>query len=467
MHTSLRNTGARPNMRNNHTWTHAKPDSHEQDSWLHNVGSRLVARLQHAAVRSVEYSRPNMPAAALVAIVAFPLYYLIWGFVFPQPYENLPLRLLGMVLALPLLFVNHLPAILDRYLPFYWHFVLCYSMPFFFTFMMLKNDMSLVWSLSSIAIFALLVLLIIDWLMLLFIVSIGYGLAWLCFSLGGNHLEAGLSSYLAQLSIYLFVLITGSVLNYTSELVNQKKMEAIAGASNTIAHELRTPLLSIRSGISGIDRYLPSLLEGYALARNHGLPVRAIRTAHHRELKLVLERIENEAEYSNMVIDLLLFNASQTRIDIRQFTRTSMADCIEAALDRYPFKSDQERAIVYWRQGQDFNFRGSSVLMVHVLFNLLKNALQSIAAADKGDIAIWISHTEHSNRLHFRDTGQGIEADTLTHVFEHFYTTMLPGHGSGIGLAFCRMVMTSFGGSIDCTSDPGQFTEFVLAFPRV
>jgi len=409
-----------------------------------------------------------MIPVALVAIIGFPLYYIIWAVVFPQPYENLGLRLFGAALCIPLLLHRQLSPVLRRYLSIYWLFILLYSLPFFFTFMLLKNDVSLVWSISTMAAVVLSVLLIYDWLMLVLLITLGSGLAWACFYLTGGQLTAeAASNYLLEVPVYLFVLVSGSIFNYKSELVKQQKLEAIAATSSTIAHELRTPLLGIRSGINGLNRYLPQLLHGYELARAHNLPVEPIRTAHYRELESVLRRVEAEAQYSNVVIDMLLLNARRTHIDTSQFSRISMLECINDAIDRYPFTSDKQRSRVHSPTGQDFVFHGSAVLTMHVLFNLLKNALQSTAAAGKGSIRMQMARTKRGHYLYFRDTGQGISPGALPHIFDRFYSTKITAHSAGIGLAFCKLVMKSFNGSITCSSKLGDFTEFVLYFPEL
>lgn len=67
------------------------------------------------------------------------------------------------------------------------------------------------------------------------------------------------------------------------------------------------------------------------------------------------------------------------------------------------------------------------------------------------------------------DTGGGIPADVLPHIFRRFYTSAGDSDsvlGTGIGLAFCRDVMGSFGGTIECSSVYGEFSEFVLTFPQ-
>jgi signal transduction histidine kinase len=75
-----------------------------------------------------------------------------------------------------------------------------------------------------------------------------------------------------------------------------------------------------------------------------------------------------------------------------------------------------------------------------------------------------------NSQLLFRDTGVGIAPHVLPHIFTRFYTSSDAvddaSIGTGIGLAFCRDVMRSMGGAIDCRSVEGMFTEFTLTFPR-
>jgi signal transduction histidine kinase len=60
----------------------------------------------------------------------------------------------------------------------------------------------------------------------------------------------------------------------------------------------------------------------------------------------------------------------------------------------------------------------------------------------------------------------GIRHEVLPKLFEKFYTTTYRGTGLGLGLAFCKMVMNGFGGSISCASEWGQYTTFKLIFPK-
>ena len=103
--------------------------------------------------------------------------------------------------------------------------------------------------------------------------------------------------------------------------------------------------------------------------------------------------------------------------------------------------------------------------ILKVFIHALK--FKSIGEARKGEIRIVLAPGEDWHRLYFRDTGIGISSEVLPHVFEEFYSGKGEGRGTGMGLPFCRRVMNSFGGEVECRSREGEYTELELTFPRV
>lgn len=427
---------------------------------------KTQSRIFGSIERSIQYLEPRFLLSCFIAIIGFPLYYFVWHDLFPQPYENLPLRIIGSLIFIPLLFTKRWPERAHAYLPMYWYFAILYTTSFFFTFMLLKNNGSVVWLLSSLTALFLMVLLL-DWLNLIIQFSLGVGLGAFAYYITTDSPQWG-TVYLEHLPIYLFALAVGSVANYSSEMVKQEQRRVTLATASNIAHELRTPLLGIKSGAAGLRQYLPVLLEAYRLARDNKLPVASIRTIHLNSIQGVLDRIEQEAAFSNTVIDMLLMNARSFGLKPADFSFCSMAKCVEKALSRYPFASEKEKSLIVWNNNADFTFHGSELLIVHVLFNLLKNSIFYVAQAGKGQIFIRIEPSPHGNKLYFRDTGTGIPPEVLPYIFTRFYSWSAPGgslHGTGIGLAFCLDVMQTLHGAIECQTKLGEFTEFTLTFP--
>jgi len=427
----------------------------------------LLSNAVAQAIRNVEYYDQRRVALGSIGIVAFPLYYWIWSSLFPQPYENLWLRIIGSLLFLPLVFSDRWPSSWKRHLPTLWYFALLYSLPFFFIFMLLKNDCAEVWVASVVvALFAMSLLL--DWLSLITHFVFGTLLAWMLYAATTESAQISLAS-ITYLPIFAFAVAVGAAANYASLMVRVEQERAMIATASGIAHELRTPLLSIAVTASGLGEYLPLLLKTYELAKSANLDVPPIRSIQIESMRNALKRVEAEAMHSNTIIDMLLMSARQTQRNGITLTDCSMRCCVETALERYPL-SAADRSLITLDPGQDFRFSGNKLLMVHVIFNLIKNALRHIAKAGKGDIRISFRTDGPSNILLFRDTGLGIRQEHVSHIFSRFYTSTEDNDnilGAGIGLAFCRDAMTLFGGSISCRSTFNEFTEFELKFPAI
>jgi two-component system CAI-1 autoinducer sensor kinase/phosphatase CqsS len=427
---------------------------------------RLIEHLRNATVESAHLSRYNAPMIGLLGVILLPAYYFVWTDIFPQPYESLPLRLVGAALCIPLIVANHWPARLQRFFPVYWLVAMTYIFPFLFTYLLLRNDLSLIWSMSTITACFMLILAVYDWLLALLLTVLGVLLAWLAFMLGDSTaLPPG--EYVQQLMVYAFAIVVGSVFNHTALLVKEEKLAAYSAVGSNIAHELRTPLLGIRAAVAGISHHLPDMLDAYEKALAADLPVKRIRPARLDSLRDATARIEEEITYSNTVIEMLLVSAGHTTLRSDGFAIHSANQTIEQALVRYPFNSAHERELLHWEKGEDFDYFGSDILVMHVLFNLIKNALHSVLATEGAIITLDTQHSSDHNTIRIQDTGKGISPKEMPHIFEHFYSSKSIGQGAGVGLAFCKLAMDSMSGNIDCTSTVGERTIFTLGFPEI
>ncbi|ASQ45052.1 CAI-1 autoinducer sensor kinase/phosphatase CqsS [Legionella clemsonensis] len=412
--------------------------------------------------RSLSNSAHQLIAVGAIAFFGFPLFYWIWAVFFPQYYETISLRLVGSLLGLGLMLTPYWPAVCKPYLPGYWFLTILYTLSFFFAYSFLMNQASDISAMSLLCSVFLLVLLV-DLFSLTVLLALGWSLALICYYFTSPQLYFG-KEHLEMAIVLLFVIIAGSTVNYKTAMLQQQRLAGMAAAAGMIAHELRTPLLGIKSGAKAMAHYLPPLFQAYYVAKHHGLLDSSIRETRLQQLKVVSERIISEIDYANTIIDMLLIKAGrENSLENCALEVCSMADCLKEALSRYPFKSNQERSLVNF-QG-DFVFIGSKLLMQHVLFNLLKNALYVIATAQRGEITIWTEIGEKYNTLYFKDSAKGMSSQQLSKLFNHFYTTTFMG--TGLGLSFCKLVMSRFGGDIRCEAEEGNYTQFLLFFPVI
>jgi len=412
--------------------------------------------------RSLSYSSHQVVGVGLIIFFAFPLFYFIWSELFPQPYENFGMRLMGCLMGLGLILSPYWPERLKMYLPWYWFATILFSFSFFFAYFFLMNYASVISAMSLLCSIFLLVLLV-DLPGLFILIILGWGMALLAHYLSSPLIDFG-EEHIEMLVMVVFVILAGSAVNHKTAMLQQQRLAGVAAAAGMIAHELRTPLLGIKSGALAIAKVSPQLIQAYELAEEHKLLKKPLRTSRLQQLVEVNERIINETDYANTIIDMLLIRAGgDNSLQSCILETCSMTVCLKEAIARYPFKNSRERALIAWEG--DFVFIGSKVLMQHVLFNLIKNALYAIATAQKGEVIIWTAADKNNNILYFKDTAKGMTPSQQRRLFNHFYTTTFMG--TGLGLSFCKLVMNRFGGDITCEAKEGSYTQFNLVFPVI
>ncbi len=240
----------------------------------------------------------------------------------------------------------------------------------------------------------------------------------------------------------------------------QGMMEIAAG----IAHEIRTPLISIQFATDAKE-YMDRLIAGYKMAEEAGLPVTSIRPSHMQGLTTIFQSIDKEAQEAMQIIDMFLNNLKATvkEADTGDYQLCSIKESIKTALARYPFEAGYKK-LVHYNDTDDFKFYGVSLLVQHIIFNLMKNALYYASCKPGAKICIWPEHGDTGNYLHFKDTGPGVSEYDQKHIFDFGFSKRKDG--SGFGLTYCKTTMQQMGGSIEVSSELGKYTEFVLVFPK-
>ena len=87
----------------------------------------------------------------------------------------------------------------------------------------------------------------------------------------------------------------------------------------------------------------------------------------------------------------------------------------------------------------------------------------AVVRAGAGELA---GHEGDHVRVRIADNGKGMDAATVTHIYEPFFTTKDVGKGTGLGLATTHAILREHGGFIACESARGQGTTFSLYLPR-
>src|SRR5262249_32858150 len=111
----------------------------------------------------------------------------------------------------------------------------------------------------------------------------------------------------------------------------------------------------------------------------------------------------------------------------------------------------------------------SDPLLLHQVFlNMIMNAEHAIAyTGGGGRIEVTTSLTPARDRViaTVRDTGTGIPEETLSRIFEPFYTTKEVGKGTGLGLAIAYGIVQEHGGQIIAANHPDGGAVFTVELP--
>lgn len=215
-----------------------------------------------------------------------------------------------------------------------------------------------------------------------------------------------------------------------------------------LAHEMRTPLASLRGYLEGIEDGVVAFTE---------------RTKNILFAQVV--RLERLAE------DMRSLNQAEEGITRLKLVHQDPAElAAEAVTAVEQTAADHQITIETTSSGQQPSLvRMDSDRIGQVLGNLLENALRHTPAG--GRIAVHTEHAPQAVTITVTDNGEGIDPEHLPHVFERFYRAH-PGRetfggSSGLGLAISKAIVEAHGGRLGASSPgPGRGASFHIHLPR-
>ncbi|NTU57761.1 MAG: response regulator [Chlorobiaceae bacterium] len=403
--------------------------------------------------------------AGLIGASGHILFYLIYKYWFHLPYENLALRLAATLLCLSLLLKSRIPKALKPYFSIHWHLTIVFALPFIFTVNLIMNNFNDLWLDSEICMVFMLIMFVPNLGMFFFDLFIGVLGALLFCIVAYPHLQLTPNFDIPLYSVViLFSIFVGHAFSFSNwqsikdeqRRKSEEKSQALQALAGSIAHEMRNPLGQIRL-------YLDEIMQ--ELHRNGIDSADSSNRAKNSEsISRKLAQAQMALNQGLHVIDMTLGNFRNDEIPKEDLPLLYAAASTRKAINEYGYASEHERRMIHLESGDDFMFRGDENSFVLVLYNLLVNALHFLKPISGGVINIRLEQGETNNRIVVRDNGPGISQENISKIFDPFFTFGKKG-GTGLGLAFCRRIMRSFGGEIICNSEKGKFTEFVLSFP--
>jgi two-component system CheB/CheR fusion protein len=226
----------------------------------------------------------------------------------------------------------------------------------------------------------------------------------------------------------------------------RRKDELLAALS----HELRNPLLPIRNSLYVVEHTPPG-------------------DARHDAARTVIERQVDHL--ARLVDDLLdITRITRGKIELRRET-VDLSELVSATVEDHRACFDASGIVLCAVLGSEPCWIDADpARIVQALSNVLHNAEKFTPRG--GAVTVSLSRSGATAVLRVRDSGSGIPADVLPHVFEPFAQAPQPadrpGGGLGLGLALVRGLVELHGGQVGIASDgPGGGTEVTFALPLV
>jgi two-component system OmpR family sensor kinase len=213
------------------------------------------------------------------------------------------------------------------------------------------------------------------------------------------------------------------------------------------SHELRTPIAIIRGEAD------------VALTQDRS------PAEYQASLNIVLDEGRRLSRLVDDLLNLARADAGHVKLRIEELYLNDLV--VECCRSVQPLAAARTIALDC-QAADDVPFRGDPGLLRRLIVNLLDNAIRYTPQGGRVSAALADEGTQV--RISVADTGCGIPADAVPHVFDRFYRVdqgrSREDGGFGLGLAIVKWIAESHGGAVALSSQPAQGATFTVSLPR-
>jgi len=224
------------------------------------------------------------------------------------------------------------------------------------------------------------------------------------------------------------------------QLINSEKMASLGQLVAGVAHEINTPVASIKSNNGLLAKLIPQIQESEIA-----------------DIMQEINHIDSEAiqRISNIVVSLKKF----VRLDEAELQEADINKELDLTLDLIRHET-KNRIEIIKNYGEIPLIKCYPNMLNQVFTNILVNACQAIE--EKGTITITTNFEGETLTVSIKDTGKGISEEEINKIFAAGYTTKGVGIGTGLGLAISAKIIEKHNGKICVNSELGQGSEFII-----
>ena len=241
----------------------------------------------------------------------------------------------------------------------------------------------------------------------------------------------------ARLLATTFNTLTDSIARFQRQGSQRERLTSLGRLSTVIAHEIRNPLMIIKSAL----RVLRQPDTGAAEARE------------------AITDIDEEVVRLNRIVNEVLDFARPIRFELATVDLNAL--CRESAAAALASGAGAGIALHLDQAVPEITTDPERLRIA--LVNMLVNARHAVNGAGQGSVSLTTSVDGERVRIVIADRGAGIDAADLPHVFDPFFTTKRGG--TGLGLPIAKNIVEGLSGTIAVSSDPGQGTQIQIQLP--
>lgn len=224
------------------------------------------------------------------------------------------------------------------------------------------------------------------------------------------------------------------------QLINSEKMASLGQLVAGVAHEINTPVASIKS--------------------NNGIVAKLLGSIEDTDLKEMLTDInEIDKEAVNRISNIVTSLKKFVRLDEAELQEANINKELDLTLELIRYET-KNRIEIIKNYGEIPAIKCFPNMLNQVFTNILINACQAIDG--KGTITITTEYKDKKLIVKIKDTGKGIPQNQLNKIFSAGFTTKGVGVGTGLGLAICSKIIERHKGEITVNSEVGKGSEFII-----
>jgi len=234
----------------------------------------------------------------------------------------------------------------------------------------------------------------------------------------------------------------------SEQLVRSQRLVNVGILAAGVAHEINNPLSAISVAAESLEMRLYELLE--------------MKSPDEKE---IMERVAMIRRESRRCGDITARLLNFSRGEKTGRTQTDIAELVREVLIIVKHLGQARDRSIEFNCDKVVRAEVDAAQIKQVILNLVTNALH--ATEPGGIVTIRLQEQVDNIVIAITDTGCGMDAETLQHVFDPFFTTRVTGQGTGLGLSITHRIVEDHGGTVIPTSEgPGCGSTFQIRLPR-